>query len=159
MTNIYFTEIIPSHNCSKGKEQHTQCNKDISKVTESYVECTLCQFGTGLSIAEYASGQDNQSCQCQNNKCIDKYTHHCDDSLITRILNLCCCMCMWCGTHTCFVGEKSSRNTETHRFLNRYTKHAACDCLWCKSTHKNIFECSSNPRKMHHQDHKASDDV
>ena len=145
MTNIYFAEIIPSHDRSKCKKQHTQRNKNISKITKTYIKCTLCQFRTGLSITKYSGGQDNQCCQCQDNKCINEHTHHRDNTLITRVFYFCCRMGMRGGTHTGFIGKKSSRHTKAHRLLNSYAKCTTCDGLQVKRTYKTNILCLNFP--------------
>ena len=60
------------------------------------------------------SGYEYKSCHQTYNYCIPESTCGGNKCLTYRVSGLCGCRCDRSGTHTRFIGEQTSRNTETH---------------------------------------------
>ena len=56
----------------------------------------------------FQRGDDDERSHGEHKEGIDEHTDHGDNALVVRLIDIGKGMCVRCGTHTGFVGEKSA---------------------------------------------------
>ena len=148
MADVDLAEIIPAYNSSEGEEQHTDRHEDFSEGSIGRIKSALRQGGSGQAVVPYAGGKNYKGSERKDDKGIDKYAHHSDNTLICRMLHIGSSVGVGRGAHAGLIGKQTSGNAVAHGFLHGYAQHSAGNGAGRKGSHKNILKCLRNAGKM-----------
>src|SRR5699024_6487348 len=129
--------ICPSDNGGICKGDNTKRQDHRSE----YRNLSECQRSKNTAVRYFIcidiwvlhnSGYEYKACHQTYNYCIPESTCGGNKCLTYRVSGLCGCCCDRSGTHTRFIGEQTSRNTETHCHQDTGTNQTACCRARCE---------------------------